>query len=133
MSVATGWQPIPLPLKILSVVFLLWAIGAVLNLPNLVSNGMPVMGVFIYGPTAALLPIILDFIGPGAFLFALWHRKMWAPMCAGTYIGLFIVNNLVALFTVREVLGLPAILGPTAVAVLFLAVIYWQRHYFRGE
>ena len=133
MSVATGWQPIPLPLKILSVVFLLWAIGAVMNLPNLVSNGMPVMGVFIYGPTAALLPILLDFVGPGVFLFALWHRKTWAPMWAATYIGLFIVNNLVALFTVREVLGLPAILGPTAVAVLFLAVIYWQRHYFHGE
>jgi hypothetical protein len=132
VSVSTGWQPVPLPLKILSIVFLLWAIGAVLNLPNLVSNGMPVMGVFIYGPTAAVLPILLDFVGPGVFLFALWHRKTWAPIWALSYIGLFIVNNLVALFTLREVLGLPAILGPTAVAVVFLVVIYWQRDYFRS-
>ncbi|NKB98889.1 MAG: hypothetical protein GKR90_10410 [Pseudomonadales bacterium] len=105
-----------------------------MNLPNLVSNGMPVMGVFVYGPLAAVVPILLDFIGPGVFLFALWYRKPWGPLWALSYIGLFILNNLVALLSVREVLGLPAILGPTIVAGIFLAVIFWQRDYFRrGE
>jgi len=127
----TGWKPIPLPLKILSVVFVLWLVGALMNLPNLYENGMPLFGTFVYGMKAALLPLLLDFIGPVAFLFALWNRKSWATYWAFAYNGVFIFNNTVAFFTVREELGLPQILVPTMASLVFLAVIFWKRDYFK--
>lgn len=126
-----GWRPIPLPLKILFVVFVLWMLGAVMNLPNLYENGMPVFGTFVYGMNAAILPLFLDFIGPATFLFALWSRKPWAAFWAFAYNGIFILNNTVAFFTVREELGVPQIVGPTIASLVFVAVIFWKRNYFK--
>lgn len=125
-----GWKPIPLPLKVLSVVFILWSVGAAMNLPNLYKNGLPLFGTFVYGPTAFLVVMLLDIIGPLTFLFALWNRKPWAAKWAFTYIGIFILNSVVAFFTVRDQLGLPQILVPTTVSLIFLAVIFWKRDYF---
>lgn len=125
-----GWRPIPLPLKILFVVFILWLVGAVMNLPNLMENGLPLFGSFVFGMSAALIVLLLDILGPMIFLFALWTRKSWAPKWALGYIGFFILNNTVALFTVRAELGLPQIVGPTIAGLVFLAVIFWKRRYF---
>ena len=131
-TVATekGWKPIPLQLKILFVVFILWLVGSVMNLPNLFENGLPLFGSFVYGMTAAFIVLLLDVIGPVTFLFALWNRKFWAAKWAFAYIGIFVLNNTVALFTVREELGLAQILLPTIAGLIFLAVIFWKRKYF---
>lgn len=125
-----GWKPIPLALKVLFVLFVLWMVGAVMNLPNLYENGMPVFGTFVYGINAAMMPLFLDFIGPGIFLFALWTRKPWAALWAFAYNGIFILNNTVAFFTLREALGLPQILVPTIASLVFVAVIFSKRRYF---
>ncbi len=127
-----GWKPIPLPLKILFIVFVLWMVGAVMNLPNLYQNGMPVFGTFVFGMNAALLPLLLDIIGPVTFLFALWTRRSWATYWAFVYNGIFLLNNTVALFTVVDELGLPQILTPSIASLIFLTVIFWQRNYFKG-
>ena len=126
-----GWKPIPLPLKVLFVVLILWLVGSVMNLPNLYENGMPLFGTFVYGMNAALLPLLVDIIGPATFLFALWNRKSWAAYWAFAYSGLFILNNAVAFFTLREQLGSPQILVPTIASFIFLAVIFWKRYYFQ--
>jgi hypothetical protein len=126
----SGWKPIPLPLKTLSVVFILWSVGAVANLPNLMENGLPLLGTFVYGSSAVLIVSFLDILGPLVFLFALWTRKPWAAKWAFTYIGLFVLNSIVALFTVRAELGVPQIMGPTIASLIFLAIIYWKRDYF---
>lgn len=125
-----GWKPIPLPLKILFVVFVLWSTGAVLNLPNLFENGLPLFGNFVYGITAALIAALLDIIGPVTFLFALWNRKSWAAKWAFSYIGIFILNNTIAFYTVSKELGAAQILIPTIASIVFIAVIYWKRNYF---
>lgn len=124
-----GWKPFPLPLKILAGVLVLWAVGSVMNMPNLFENGLPVLGVFIYGFAALLVVLLLDIIGPLTFLYALWNRKSWAAKWAYTYIGIFILNGAVAFFTVREQLGLPQIVVPVVASMIFLAVIYWKRDY----
>lgn len=129
----SGWKPIPLPLKILSAVLVFWALGAVMNLPNLMENGLPLFGKFVFGTTAASIAIFLDLIGPFVFLLALWFRKTWAAHWAFFYLGIFILNNLVALFAVRQELGLPQILVPTIAAILFVLVIFWQRSYFHQK
>ena len=126
-----GWKPIPLPLKILFVVFILWLRGSVMNLPNLFERGLPLLGNFVYGIAAALVVLLLDILGPVIFLFALWNRRPWGVKWAFAYIGIFILNSTVALFTVREELGLPQILVPTIVSLIFLVVIFWKRNYFQ--
>jgi len=131
MKKQTGWKPIPLSLKILFVVFILWSIGSILNLPNLYESGLPLFGVFVYGIIAILVVLLLDIIGPMTFLYALWNRKSWATTWAFSYIGFFIFNSAVALFTVREQLGLPQIIVPTFVSAIFIVVIYTKRNYFK--
>ena len=122
----------PLPLKILAALMILWALGAIMNIPNLMENGLPLLGNFVFGSTAVLIVTALDIIGPLVFLYALWHRKSWAILWAFGYIGLFVLNGIVAFFSVREQLGTPQILAPTIVGALFFAVIFWQRRYFRN-
>lgn len=119
-----GWNPIPIPLKILFVAIVLWSVGSVMNLPILLETGLPLLGVFVRGTSAFLVVLLLDIIGPLIFLFALWNRKSWTAKWAFFYIGLFIINSAVAFFTVREQLGLPQILVPTIVSILFLAVVF---------
>lgn len=127
---ATGWKPIPLTLKILSVLMALWAVGAVMNLPNLMDGGLPLFGVFVGGTVALLVVLVLDILGPLLFLYALWTRKSWGPNWAALYMGIFILNSVVAFFTVRAELGLPQILVPTVATLLFLAVIRSKQDYF---
>ena len=128
-----GWKLIPIPLKVLAVLMVLWALGTVMNMPSLSENGLPLLGTFVYGAAALSVAIFLDIIGPVVFLYGLWNRKSWSVKWAFFYIGLFIINSLFALFTVSEQLGLPQILIPTVVSATFLAVIYWQRAYFTAE
>ena len=120
-----------MPLKILFVVLILWYVGAVVNLPNLYENGAPLFGNFVYGISAALMVLFFDLIGQVVFLFALWNRKSWAAKWAFADIGLFILNSTVALFTVREELGLPQLLVPTIASLIFLVVVFWKRNYFK--
>jgi len=128
-----GWKPIPLPLKVLFVVLVLWSVGSAMNLPNLFESGLPLFGFFVYGITAALVVAFLDIVGPIAFLFALWNRKSWAAKWAFFYIGIFLLNSVIASFTVGEELGIPQIVMPTIASIIFLVVIYWQRSYFESS
>ncbi len=105
-------------------------LGTVMNLPNPNENGLPLFSTFIDGVAAVSFAVLLDFIGPVAFLVALWPRKPWAPLWAYAYLGIFVLNTFVALVTVSDTLGLPQILIPLVVSAAFLAVIFWKRDYF---
>jgi len=128
-----GWKPIPLALKVLLVVMVLWAIGSAMNLPILMEHGLPVMGTFVHGIGAFLVVLFLDFIGPLVFIYALWNRKSWGVKWASFYIGLFVINGIFALLTVSNQLGFAQILVPNFASLVFLAVIFWKRSYFVGE
>lgn len=127
----TGWRPIPLSLKILFLVFILWIFGSVLNMPTVYVSGLPFFGVFIFGISATLVILLLDIIGPLIFMFALLSRKSWGSLWALSYISIFILNNLVALLTVRGQLGLIQISIPMVINIVFFIVVYLKRSYFR--
>ena len=131
IGIENGWKPIPLSLKIISVVFVLWSIGSVLNISARYESGFPFFGVYVYGIVAGLIVLLLDVVAPITFLFALWNRKSWAASFALSYIAVFILNSAVAFFIVREQLGLPQILIPLVSNVIFLIVIYRARGYFK--
>lgn len=126
-----GWKPIPLSLKILFVLFVLWSIGSVFALPMRYESGLPFMGTFVYGIIASFIVLLLDIVAPITFLFALWNRKSWGVLFAFSYITFFILNSTVAIFTVREQLGLIPILIPTVFNIIFLIIIYTNRNYFK--
>ncbi|MEO9895468.1 MAG: hypothetical protein ABJD13_13240 [Paracoccaceae bacterium] len=128
----SGWRPIPIALKILSVVMVVWAIGSAMNLPNLMEHGLPVLGTLVFGIPAFLMVLFFDFIGPSVFFYALWNRRSWGVKWAFFYIGLFILNGIVALLTLSDQLGLVQILVPNLISLLFLAVIFWKRTYLIG-
>ena len=131
MKKEKGWKPIPLLLKILFVVFILWSIGSIFAIPMRYESGLPFLGVFVYGIVASLIVLILDVMAPITFLFALWNRKIWAASFALSYIVIFILNSIITIFTVREQLGLMPILIPTVFNIIFLIVIYNNRNYFK--
>ena len=133
MEIQTGWKPIPLSLKILFVVFVLWSIGSLFAIPMRYESGLPFLGVFVYGIVASLIVLLLDFVAPITFLFALWKRQSWAASFALSYIAVFIVNIAVAIVTVREQLGLMPILIPLLFNVGFFIIIYRSRSYFIQE
>jgi hypothetical protein len=130
MEKQTGWKPVPLSLKTLSVVFILWIIGSILNSPNVYKNGIPLFGVMTTGIIPLIFVLFLDVVGPIIFLYALWNRKSWAMVWALSYISIFILNSIVALFTVREQLGLIPILVPTIASTIFFITIYLSKSYF---
>ena len=130
MKKQTGWKPIPLPLKILFVLFVLWSIGSVFAIPARHESGLPLLGVFVYGFVASLVVLLLDVVAPAAFLFALWNRKSWGASFALSYISAFILNSIVAFFAVREQLGLMPILVPLLFNLGFFIIIYRSRWYF---
>ena len=125
-----GWKPIPLSLKILLVVLILWIIGSLIAIQQRYELGLPFFGLYIYSISASLMVIVMDVIAPATFLFGLWTRKNWAPLVAYTYMTIFLINGIIALFTFREQLGLPQILIPNIVELIFLIIVYSKRKYF---
>ena len=131
VGIEKGWKSIPLSLKILFVLFVLWSIGSVMNISARHEFGLPFFGLFVYGYVASVIVLLLDVAAPITFLFALWNRKAWGATFALSYIAVFILNGAVAFFTVREQLGIPQILIPSIVNVIFFIVIYKTRSYFK--
>ena len=130
MKEQTGWKPIPLSLKILSCVFLLWVLGSIMAVSMRYEQGLPIMGVWVSGLLAARVVVLLDIIGPLVFLVGLWNRKSWAVTWAIAYNGLFVLNSAVAFFTFRDTLGAMPIMIPTLISLIFVTVIYRSREYF---
>jgi FtsH-binding integral membrane protein len=120
----------PPSLKILFVVLVFWTIGSVLALPGRYELRLPFFGLWLSGIAASLIVILLDIITPATFLCAVWKRKSWAQSLAFYYRGIFILNSIVALFTVQEKLGLMSILMPALFSLGFAVVIYRKRKYF---
>lgn len=126
-----GWKPIPLLLKVVFVLFVLWAIGSLFAISTRYNEGLPLFGVFVYGIIASFIVVLLDLVAPVIFLFALWNRKSWAASFAFFYIGVFILNSIVAIFTVRNKLGLVPILIPLIANIIFFIIIFIKRNYFK--
>ena len=130
MKKKIGFKPQPLSLKILFVILILWVIGSIFALPQRYELGLPFFGMSVYGILAAAIVLILDIIAPIVFLYALWKRESWGPQFALVYMGIFILNSIVALFTHRVELGFMSILIPSIITLIFLGVIYSNKKYF---
>jgi hypothetical protein len=131
MEHETGWKPIPLSLKIVSVLYLFWIIMSAMRLGQIYEAGIPILGVMTTGFTPVIVAFLLDVAGPAIFLFGLWKRFGWAWGFTLAFMSLFVLNSAFAFVTLREDLGVPAILIPTAVILGFIVVVFTNKDYFQ--
>jgi len=125
----TGWKPIPISLKILSVVLLLWTlmtIGVLIKMPD---REIAFFGLLLKGTSASIIVLLLDVISPLLFLYALWNKLKWGAKFGLLYNGIFILNSIVALFTYFDVFG-NGIYFPLGASAVFFLVILSKRKYF---
>ena len=130
MNIKQSWKEIPLGLKIIFILSLVWIVWSCFAMPIKFEQGLPFFGTTLYGYSASMIILFLDFLGPIVFLYALWYKKSWWPKVAYLYISVFVLNSIAATLTHGQQLGIINILIPAIVYVIFWIVIYWNRKFF---
>lgn len=125
----SNWKSLPISLKILFIVLLLWAVMSLGVLVTSPEREIAFFGFLLQGTSSAMVIVLLDFISPLLFLYALWKKLKWGAHFGLFYNGVFIVNSIVALFTVKDVFG-NAIYYPLIASMIFFGVIFKERKYF---
>ena len=125
-----NWKCIPRSLKVVFVLSGLWVFGSFFAISGRYELGLPFFGLWVHGFFAGFVVLLLDIIGPAAFMYAVWMRKSWGARVAYLYMVTFILNSVVALFTFKEQLGIMPILMPAVITSVFLYVVYKNRKYF---
>ena len=124
-----GWNTLPLPLIILSVVLFSWAVMSIAVLVMMPERRIAFYGFMLTETAVATVVLLLDFISPLLFMYAMWKKLKWGVNYGVFYNGIFISNSVVALFTFREVSG-NAIYFPLITGETFIYIIYWEQNYF---
>ncbi len=124
-----GWKSLPLSLKILSIVLLLWAIMSINVLFMMPNREIAFFGFMLSGVAAKIVVLLLDFISPLVFLFASWKRLKWGAKFGMLYNGIFILNSVIAFFLFKDVFG-NAIYFPLVASIIFFYIIYKERNYY---
>ena len=124
-----SWKSLPLSLKILSIILFLWAVMSIVVLVTSPERKIAFFGFLLQGTSSAIVIALLDFISPLLFLYAMWKKLKWGANFGMVYNGIFILNNIVALFTFKEVFG-NAVYFPLIAGILFFCIIFKERNYF---
>ena len=124
-----AWKSLPISLKILSIVLFLWAAMSIAVLAMMPAREIAFFGFILTGAAAAIVVLLLDFISPIIFLYALWKKLKWGAKFGMLYNGIFILNQIIAFFTFREIFG-NTIYFPLIASAIFFIIIYRERHYF---
>ncbi len=125
------WKSIPLPLKIVFILSILWIIWAIFAIPMRYEEGLPFFWLNLSGIYAVIVVLILDIIGPIIFLIGVLKKKKWWAIIAYLYISIFVLNSIVAMFTVWDEMGIIPILIPAFVYFMFGVIINRNRQYFK--
>lgn len=125
----TGWKRLPLSLKILCVVLLLWVAMSIAVLVTMPEREIAFFGSLLTGNAGTIVVLLLDVISPLVFLYATWKRLKWGANFGMLYNGIFISNNIVALFIFHAVFG-NAIYFPLIASTAFFLIIFKERKYF---
>ena len=124
-----SWKSLPLSLRILSIVLFLWAVMSIAVLVTSPEREIAFFGFLLKGTSSAIVVVLLDFISPLLFLYAMWNKLKWGAKFGMLYNGIFILNSIVALFTFKEVFG-NAIYFPLIASIIFFCIIFRERKYF---
>ncbi len=123
------WSSLPLLLKILSILLILWAAMSIAVLVTSPAREIAFFGLLLKGISAAVVILLLDFISPLLFLVATWKKLKWGAKFGMLYNAIFILNNIVALFMFKDVFG-NGIYFPLTASIIFFGIIFKERHYY---
>ena len=125
-----NWKSLPLALKILSVVLLLWVVMTVFVLVTMPERQIAFFGLLLKGVSATTVVVLIDVVSPLVFLYAMSKKLKWGANFGMFYNGIFILNSVVAFFTFKEIFG-NAIYFPLAASIVFFLIIFKEREFFR--
>lgn len=125
-----GKKPMPVLLKVLSVLLLLWVAMSVAVLVTMPEREIAFFGLILTGTAGAAVVIVLDVLSPLIFLYAAWKRLAWGAAFGMLYNGVFILNHIIALLLFRERFG-NGIWFPLVASLIFLGIIVRERRHFR--
>jgi len=132
MEIKKGWKPIPLSLKIISIISTLWYLMAVISIGVIAKQGFPFLGVFTFGLPAMIIVILFYFLAPATFIYGLWNRHSWTAKFALSYIGFFLLNSIIAYISLPEHFASSSMYFADLIAnIIFFVVIYKTRSYFK--
>ncbi|MGK0209415.1 MAG: hypothetical protein ACI83O_000692 [Patescibacteria group bacterium] len=97
MKNGAGWKGMSVSLKLLFCFFIFWSI---MTLPRMMFpflGGYPLFGLILYGYLGVVLGLLFNFVFQVVFLVSLWNRSSWGLQFGLCYIGLYILNSLIAL------------------------------------
>lgn len=129
MNAMQVWKSLPVSLKILFVVLLVWVAMSTTAVTMMPEREIAFFGLLLSNIPAITIVLLLDVISPLVFLYAMWEKLKWGANFGMLYNGIFVLNNLIALFLFRDVFG-NAMLFPLVAGTLFFYVIYRNRNYF---
>jgi hypothetical protein len=124
-----AWKPLPLPFKILSIVLLWWASMSIMVMITMPEREIAFFGFLLSGIAAKIIVLLLDFVSPLLFLYAMWKKLKWGANFGMLYNGIFILNSFIALFLFKDIFG-NAIYFPLVASIIFFMIIYKERNYF---
>lgn len=151
MAKEKGWKPLPTSLKILFVLTLISLPFSLIGLSPIAKTGYPLLGFQIFGAGAIML-YILSLVAVIIFLMGLWNRYRWTAKYGLAYYGFFLLNGLSGMINIPKQIeqqlsqiptALPgvkegmyagiiiSILISISVAIIFMAIIYKKRDYFK--
>lgn len=124
-----NWKSLPVLLKILSVVLLLWVIMTFIVVITMPDREIAFFGLLLKGMSATMFVLLIDILSPLLFLYTMWKKIKWGAYFGMLYNSVFILNCIIALFTFKEVFG-DAIYFPLIASIIFFSIIFKERKYF---
>ena len=125
----TGWKALPILLKILFVVLLLWAMMSIAVIITMPEREIAFFGLLLKGISGNAIVLLLDVIAPLVLVYSMLKRLHWGATFGMLYNGVFILNNIVALFMFRDIFG-NGIYFPLIASIIFFTIIFKERKYF---
>ena len=127
-----AWKSLPLLLKGLSIILLLWVVMTIAVLVTMPEREIAFYGLLIKGVSATTVVLLLDIVSPLIFLYSMWKKLKWGAIFGMLYNGIFILNSIIAIFLFKEVFG-NAIYFPLIASIFFFSIIFKERKYFSGS
>lgn len=91
-----GWEPLPLSLKVISLLLLIDMLGALLSLGTDNISGFFLLGTILTGALAIGAIALVKILANIVFLAAIWKRYNWGWNYGMIYLGYFALNTLIA-------------------------------------
>lgn len=123
------WKSLPILLKVLSVALSLWMAMSIAVLVSMPEREIAFFGMLLNAPFSLIVVALLDCVSPLLFLYAMWMKLRWGAYFGMAYNGVFILNNIVALFMFKDVFG-NGIYFPLVTSILFFCIIFKERKNF---